>query len=198
MGLENPLTHLINQLSKFPGIGEKSAQRLAFFLLSQSEGDVRRMADAMVNTREKIKYCNTCFNISFQDTCHVCADPKREGSQLCIVASPKDIFAFERSGEFKGVYHVLGGVISPIDGVHPDMLRIQELIMRCRQGDFKEVIMAINATIEGDATMLYLTELLSSFDIKVSKLAYGLPVGADIDYADELTLQKAMMGRLLV
>jgi recombination protein RecR len=198
MGLENPLTHLVNQLSKFPGIGEKSAQRLAFFLLSQSEADVRRMAEAMVHTREKIKYCKACFNISFQDTCHICLDPKRERSQLCIVASPKDIFAFERSGEFKGTYHVLGGLISPIDGVHPDMLRIQELLIRCRQGAFSEVIMAINATIEGDATMLYLMELLSSFDVKVSKLAYGLPVGADIDYADELTLQKALRGRLAI
>jgi recombination protein RecR len=195
METHNPLTHLVNQLSKFPGIGEKSAQRLAFFLLSISKGDVHKMAEAMTETRNNIRYCDTCFNISFTETCHVCANPKRDPSTLCVVASPKDLFAFERSGEFKGVYHVLGGLISPIDGIHPEMLRLEELLSRVRKGDIKEVILAINSTVEGDATTLYLSEVLSSLPLKITKLAYGLPVGADIDYADELTLQKALIGR---
>ena len=195
MHAQNPLTHLVNQLSKFPGVGEKSAQRLAFFLLSIPKSDVSKMAEAMTDTRNKIRYCETCFNISFTNQCHVCASHNRDRATLCVVAAPKDLFAFEKAGDFKGVYHVLGGLISPIDGMHPEMLRLEELISRVRQGDIKEVILAINSTVEGDATTLYLSEILGSLPIKITKLAYGLPVGADIDYADELTLQRALSGR---
>ena len=195
MELNNPLSHLVQQLSKFPGVGEKSAQRLAFFLLSLPKEEVGKMAQAMIDTRNNIRYCDSCFNISFQPRCYLCSDERRERSMMCIVASPKDIVAFERSGEYKGVYHVLGGLLSPIDGIHPEMLRIEELVTRLRTGEVTEIILAINATVEGDTTCLYLSNLLSGLNISISKLAYGLPVGADIDYADELTLQKALTGR---
>lgn len=195
MELNNPLSHLVQQLSKFPGVGEKSAQRLAFFLLSLPKEEVGKMAQAMVDTRNNIRYCDICFNISFQPRCYLCSDERRDRSMMCIVASPKDIVAFERSGEYKGVYHVLGGLLSPIDGIHPEMLRIEELVTRLRTGEVTEIILAINATVEGDTTCLYLSNMLSGLNISISKLAYGLPVGADIDYADELTLQKALTGR---
>ena len=195
MELNNPLSHLVHQLSKFPGVGEKSAQRLAFFLLSLPKEEVGKMAQAMIDTRNNIRYCDSCFNISFQPRCYLCSDERRDRSMMCIVASPKDIVAFERSGEYKGVYHVLGGLLSPIDGIHPEMLRIEELVTRLRTGEVTEIILAINATVEGDTTCLYLSNLLSGLNISISKLAYGLPVGADIDYADELTLQKALTGR---
>jgi recombination protein RecR len=195
MELNNPLSHLVQQLSKFPGVGEKSAQRLAFFLLSLPKEEVGKMAQAMIDTRNNIRYCDSCFNISFQPRCYLCSDERRDRSMMCIVASPKDIVAFERSGEYKGVYHVLGGLLSPIDGIHPEMLRIEELVTRLRTGEVTEIILAINATVEGDTTCLYLSNMLSGLNISISKLAYGLPVGADIDYADELTLQKALTGR---
>lgn len=191
----NPLSQLIEQLSLFPGIGEKSAQRMAFFLLSLPKEKVRRMGETLIETREKIRYCDHCFNISLTPLCFICESPSRNTQQLCIVASPKDIFALEKSNEYKGLYHVLGGVLSPIDGIHPETLRITELMHRCETESFQEIIFAINATIEGEATMLYLTDLLSRYKVSVTKLAYGLPVGADIDYADEITLQRALAGR---
>ena len=194
----NPLDPLILELSKLPGIGPKSAQRLAFFLLSLPEEDVVHMATTMKSVRQSIKYCYTCFNISLSEQCHVCSDSTRHHGQLCIVAEPKDIFAIERTHEFRGVYHVLGGLISPLDGTYPDSLRIAELIDRLKKSEYSEVILAINPTIEGESTILYLQSLLKSYDVNVSTLAYGLPVGSDMDYADELTLQKAFLGRRLV
>lgn len=191
----NPLEPLVNTLSKLPGIGPKSAQRLAFFLLSLPIENVAMMADTMVSTCRAIKYCHTCFNISLSSVCHICADPKRDTRRLCIVAEPKDIFAIERTHEFKGIYHVLGGLISPLDDIHPDSLRISELISRVKQNPYDELILAINPTIEGESTILYLQSLFKSLQHKISTLAYGLPAGADMDYADELTLQKALMGR---
>ncbi len=188
----------MQQFTKLPGVGMKSAQRLAFFMLSLPQTEVDKFAEVMTYTRKNIRYCESCYNISFQNRCDICSDPSRDGSQLCIVAEPKDIMAFERTRTFKGVYHVLGGLISPIDGIHPDILRIEELKDRCQETAFKEVILAINPTIEGDATSLYLTEILSRFKCPITKLAYGLPAGSDIDYADEMTLQKALMGRRLV
>jgi len=191
----NPLSPLIEQLSQFPGVGEKSAQRMAFFLLSLPKERVRKMGETIVETRDKIRYCEHCFNISLTPRCFVCDNPMRNTSQLCIVASPKDIFALEKSGEYKGLYHVLGGLLSPIDGIHPEALRIEELMHRCESERFQEVIFAINASIEGEATMLYLNDLLSRYSCSITKLAYGLPVGGEIDYADEITLQRAMAGR---
>lgn len=191
----NPLSQLIEQLSLFPGVGEKSAQRMAFFLLSLPKEKVRKLGETIIDTREKIRYCDRCFNISLTPTCFICENPSRNVHQLCIVASPKDIFALEKSGEYKGLYHVLGGLLSPIDGIHPETLRLTELMHRCETETFQEIIFAINATIEGEATMLYLADLLTRYTIPITKLAYGLPVGADIDYADEITLQRALAGR---
>ncbi len=198
MGVENPLQSLTEQLTKLPGIGPKSAQRLAFFFLSLSMGEVREFAEVLVKTRSSIRYCSRCFNIAISDLCFVCANPARDRHSLCVVSEPKDIFAVERMREFRGVYHVLGGLISPIDGIHPEVLRIAELQARLQSESVSEVILAINPTIEGDTTVLYLTKLLKQYPITVSKLAYGLPVGSDIDYADEMTLQKAFQGRTSV
>jgi recombination protein RecR len=194
----NPLLGLIAQLKKLPGVGEKSAQRMAFFMLSLSLSDVQNFAREIVDTRSRIRYCDTCYNISFEPRCYVCLDPKRDHSQLCVVSDPKDIFALERTGAINGVYHVLGGLISPLDGIHPEVLRIGELKQRLNTGAFKEVIFAINPTVEGDATTLYLNRVLEGCDVVVTKLAHGLPMGGDIDYADELTLQKAFQGRVAI
>jgi recombination protein RecR len=192
---QNPLSALIEQLTKLPSIGQKSAQRLAFFFLSLSKAEVQQFAKTLSDTRENIKYCQTCFNISFAHQCMLCKSPLRNPKLLCVVAEPKDIFAIERTQEFKGLYHVLGGLISPIDGVKPDMLRISELISRVRNDQFSEVILALNPTVEGETTSLYLSSCLKEYPISITKLAYGLPVGADIDYADDMTLQKALSGR---
>ena len=191
----NPLSGLIEQLSKLPSIGQKSAQRLAFFLLSLPTQEVEKMASVMVTTKKTTRYCNTCFNISTQDTCHICQNNNRDKHTLCVVAEPRDIFALERTHDYRGLYHVLGGLVSPLDGVHPESLRVPELINRIKHNTFNEIILAINPTIEGDATLLYLQDVLTPYSVKITKLAYGLPAGSDIDYADELTLQKALMGR---
>lgn len=195
---QSPLASLVQQFTKLPGIGEKSAQRLAFFVLSMPKKDVERFSEVMTDTRRRMKYCQYCFNLSYTDTCFICANPKRNQSQLCVVAEPRDIFALERSGEYKGIYHVLGGLISPIDGIQPEALRIYELLNRCKTMELNEIVIALNPTIEGDATGLYLHSLLKEYNVKISKLAYGLPVGSDIDYADEMTLQKALIGRTVL
>lgn len=194
----NPLDPLITLLSKWPGIGPKSAQRLAFYLLSLPTNQVAHISDVMVSLREKIQNCETCFNISTSPHCYVCADKQRDPSRLCIVAHPRDIFAIERTNEYRGVYHVLGGLLSPLDGSYPDALRIKELVDRLNKFAYSEIILAINPTVEGESTILYLQSLLKSYSVSVSALAYGLPVGADMDYADELTLQKALLGRRLL
>jgi len=191
----NPLEPLIAALKAFPGVGEKSAQRMAFFLLSIPQHNVNAIAQAMVSTRASIRYCNTCFNLSAQDVCHVCKDTARERHRLCVVAEPKDIFAIERTHMYKGVYHVLGGLISPLDGVQPESLRIAELINRLKSQTFEEILFAINPTVEGDSTIMYISAVLKSFNVTFTKLAYGLPMGSDIDYADELTLTKAITDR---
>ena len=195
--MESPLQPLVEQLSKLPGIGAKSAQRLAFFILSLPKKEVDVFADVMVHTRLNIKYCSECFNISLDSVCHICKDDQRDPSLLCIVSEPKDIIALERTSSYKGRYHVLGGLLSPIDGIHPETLRIPELVKRIRENSVKEVILAINPTIEGDATILYLAKILGD-QVEVSKLASGLPMGADLDYADELTLLHALNGRTAV
>lgn len=195
MEVQNPLHDIVGQLSKLPGIGPKSAQRLSFFFLSLSKKEVAEFARVVVHTRENIRYCETCFNIAFSERCHICINPLRQAKQLCVVAEPKDVFAIERTQEYKGVYHVLGGVVSPIDGIHPDSLRMAELMDRIKTQGIEEIILAINSTIEGDATVHYLSYLLKEFPGKKTKLAYGLPVGADMDYTDDLTLRKALLGR---
>ena len=178
-----------------PGIGEKSAQRLAFFLISMPQNTIDTFASKMVTTRRNIQYCKTCFNISWTDQCHICQSTTRSTATICVVADPRDIFALERSQTYRGVYHVLGGLLSPIEGIHPDMLRIQELLSRIQTLKPAEVILAINPTIEGEATILYLHNLLEKYPLKCTKLAYGLPIGSDIDYADDMTLQRAWSGR---
>tara|TARA_Y100001970_G_scaffold291725_1_gene430036 strand:+ start:1381 stop:1974 length:594 start_codon:yes stop_codon:yes gene_type:complete len=194
----NPLEPLISQLKRLPGIGDKSAQRLAFFLLSISEKEVEKMATTMLSTRKKIVYCQSCYNISLESTCYICLDDNRIQDKICVVSEPKDIFALERTGVYKGVYHVLGGLISPLDGVHPESLRIKELVQRLQEKSYNEVIFAINPTVEGDATILYLSAILESLKLTITKLAYGLPMGSDIDYADEMTLAKAISSRALI
>ncbi len=194
----NPLEPLISELKRLPGIGDKSAQRLAFFLLSIPEKDVEKMSETMVHVRKNVRYCQTCFNISLEPICHICNDDTRTRNTICVVSEPKDIFALERTGVYKGVYHVLGGLISPLDGVHPESLRIKELVQRLQQNSYQEVIFAINPTVEGDSTIMYLTAILEPLKLTISKLAYGLPMGSDIDYADEMTLAKAMSARSLI
>jgi recombination protein RecR len=195
---ETPLQPLIDQLSKLPGIGPKSAQRLAFFILRLSKKEVADFASALTETRDKIRYCEKCYNISLTPVCSICSNPQRDPDRLCIVAEPRDVFAIERTHTYKGLYHVLGGLISPIDDIHPESLRLKELIQKVMEHRYGEIICAINPTIEGDATILYISQLLDRFNIPLSKLAYGLPIGADIDYTDELTLQKALSGRVAI
>lgn len=193
--MKHPLQPLIDQLSKLPGIGPKSAQRLAFHILSMSVSDVSALATVMVGMREGIRYCERCFHMTMSQYCDVCVSPKRDMGLCCVVASPRDVMAIERTASYNGVYHVLGGVLSPLDGMHPQSLRIPELLSRVKHAEFREIVLAISPTIEGEATALYLAEILQGFGIRLSKLAYGLPVGADMDYTDDLTLQRALLGR---
>lgn len=198
MTLTDPLHALIEQLQQLPGIGPKSAQRLAYFFLSLPADKVHQFAQVLEDTRERVRYCSQCFTICFDERCGVCTSESRNQSTICIVADPRTVYAMERIGEYNGVYHVLGGLISPIDGIHPELLRIQELMDRIRAATVTELILAINPTVEGDATVLYLQHILKHFPIRITRLAYGLPMGADIDYADDLTLLKAFQGRTRV
>jgi recombination protein RecR len=193
--MKHPLQPLIDHFSKLPGVGPKSAQRLAFHVLSMPLGDVQGFANTLRETRENMRYCERCFHITTMQYCDVCMSPKRDVGFCCVVAHPKDVMAIERTASYQGIYHVLGGLLSPLDGMHPQSLRIPELISRVKQTPFREIVLAISPTIEGEATALYLAEVLAPYRIPLSKLAYGLPVGADMDYTDELTLQRALMGR---
>lgn len=190
-----PLENLIEQLCGLPGIGPKSAARLAFHILSVPRDEAEELARAIVDLKEKIGFCRICFNISEGEACAICSDARRDESVLCVVEEPRDIIAVERTGRFRGRYHVLGGAISPIDGVGPDELRLRELVARLRGGEFKEVIVATNPNAEGEATALYLVQLVNPLGIKVTRIASGLPVGGDLEYADEITLGRAMDGR---
>ncbi len=186
---------LINELQKLPGIGPKSAQRLAFHLLGTSRKAIDELAEAMVQVKERMKYCSVCYNITDIDPCQICADESRDDATLCVVAEPKDLVAIERSGVYNGKYHVLGGVISPLDGIEPDSLRIKELLTRLESNQIRELVLAINPTTEGEATSFYLTRLIKPLGIKLTRIAFGLPVGADMDYADPATLSKSLEGR---
>lgn len=195
MEYTKPLANLVEYFQKFPGIGPKSAQRMAFFLLKMPPGEVEKFAQSMVIAKETIKYCETCFNMSASNPCEICSDETRDKSTICVVAETKDLIAIEKTREYRGQYHVLQGVISPIDGVGAEDIRIKELLVRITDERVKEVILALSPSVEGEATSLYLSRLIKPFKIKVSRIAFGLPVGADLEYADEITLARAIEGR---
>ncbi len=190
-----PLNELIAQFERLPGIGKKTAQRLAYSILEQPPERAERFAEALVNARKKIHFCKECQALTDLEICNICTDSTRDRSVICVVAEPKDVMAFERTREYNGLYHVLHGVISPMDGVGPDRLRLKELMARLGSGVVKEIIMATNPTVEGEATASYISRLVKPMDIKVTRLAYGIPVGSDLEYADEFTLARALEGR---
>ena len=192
---EGPVQDLIEELGRLPGIGPKSAQRLAFHLLTIETADAERLARTIVAVKEKVRFCERCFNVSELEQCRICRDERRDTSVVCVVEEPRDLMAMERTGEFRGRYHVLGGAISPIDGVGPDDLRIKELMARIGGENITEVVIATNPNIEGEATASYLARLLKAMEIRVSRIASGLPVGGDLEYADEVTLGRAFSGR---
>ncbi len=192
---EGIVQDLIDELGRLPGVGPKSAQRIAFHLLQSEAVDVRRLADVLIEVKAKVKFCNICFNVSEDDQCRICRDPRRDLTVLCVVEEYKDVVAVERTREFRGRYHVLGGAISPIDGIGPDQLRIRELLTRLADGTVKEVILATDPNLEGEATATYITRLLTTLELRVTRLASGLPVGGDLEYADEVTLGRAFAGR---
>ena len=186
---------VIDELGRLPGIGPKSAQRLAFHLLNLPSEDVVRMTAAIISMKERVHFCERCFNIAEEELCSVCSDSRRDEGLLCVVEDPRDVVAVERTGEFRGRYHVLGGALSPIDGIGPDQLRIKELLTRLDPEVATEVVLATNPNIEGEATAIYLARLLEPLGVGVTKIASGLPVGGDLEYADEVTLGRAMEGR---
>jgi recombination protein RecR len=192
---EGVVQDLIDELGRLPGVGPKSAQRIAFHLLQADPADVRRLADVLVEVKAKVRFCSICFNVSEDEQCRICRDPRRDPTALCVVEEYKDVVAVERTREFKGRYHVLGGAISPIDGIGPDQLRIRELMTRLADGTVVEVILATDPNLEGEATATYLTRLLTTIEVRVTRLASGLPVGGDLEYADEVTLGRAFAGR---
>lgn len=190
-----PLTELISQFERLPGIGKKTAQRLAYSILEQPPERAEKFAEALVNARKKIHFCKVCQAFTDLETCSICSDTTRDRSIICVVSEPRDVLSFERTREFSGVYHVLHGVISPLDGIGPDQLRIKELMARLGSGEVNELIMATNPTVEGEATASYISRLVKPMGIKVTRLAYGIPVGSDLEYADEFTLARAIAGR---
>lgn len=190
-----PLAKLIEEFQKFPGVGPKSAQRIAFYVLNMNYDSVQNLAFAITDAKDKVKNCSKCFHLSSNDPCEICTSDKRDRSKICVVAEARDVIALERTREFKGSYHVLTGLISPLEGKGPEHLSIRELLNRVHDDNVEEVILAINPTIEGDATVLYLNHLLKPLGSKITRIAFGLPVGADLEYADDSTLSKALEGR---
>ena len=190
-----PLEILINELSKLPGIGGKTAQRLAFHILSLDEKEALQLAGAITNARQQMKYCSVCGNLTDTDPCRICSDPARRQDVICVVESPRDVAAMERIREFNGQYHVLHGVISPMEGVGPEDINLKSLISRLQTSDVGELIVATNPNIEGEATAMYIARLIKPAGIKVSRIAHGIPVGGDLEYADEVTLLKSLEGR---
>jgi recombination protein RecR len=193
--LAPPLEQVIHELTKLPSIGKKTAQRLAFHLLEAPREEAEALARAILRLRERIRFCRDCFNLSDRELCPVCSDPKRERSSICVVEDPGDLLAIERTRAFKGVYHVLGGALSPLKDKGPDDLRLRELMDRLRAGSYTEVVLAMNPDVEGEATAVYLSRLLKPLGLKVTRLAQGLPAGGDLDYTDDLTLRRAFEGR---
>ncbi len=195
---EGAVQDLIDELGRLPGVGPKSAQRIAFHLLAADAEDVRRLADALIEVKNKVRFCEVCGNVAEEERCQVCRDPRRSTTVICVVEEPKDVVAIERTREFRGRYHVLGGAINPIDNVGPDNLRIKELMTRLADGTVAEVILAMDPNVEGEATATYLSRLLVPMGLRVTRLASGLPVGGDLEYADEVTLGRAFEGRRVV
>ena len=192
---EGPIQDLVDELARLPGIGPKSAQRLAFYIVKAQAEDARRLAEAIVAAKEKVRFCRECFSVSEGELCRVCRDPGRDPGVICVVEEPKDQAAIEKAAVVKGRYHVLGGAISPLEGIGPDDLRVQELLDRVGRDDVREVILATNPNLEGNATAMYVAALLKPIGVKVTRLASGLPVGGDLEYADEVTLGQALEGR---
>ena len=189
------LANLIDHFERMPGIGHKTAQRMAFHVLNMSDADAKRFSDAILDAHQKIKRCSCCCNLSENELCPICANESRDRSLICVVEDPRDVIAFERTGEYHGLYHVLHGVISPLNSVGPEDICVKELLARLDGDEVKEVIMATNPTVEGEATAMYISRLIKPFGVSVSRLAYGVPVGADLEYADEVTLARALEGR---
>ena len=195
---EGAVQDLIDELGRLPGIGPKSAQRIAFHLLAAEPADVGRLAAALQRVKDEVKFCTTCGNVAEAEQCRICLDPRRDETVICVVEEPKDVVAIERTREFRGRYHVLGGAISPIEGIGPDDLRVRELLQRLRDGTITELILATDPNLEGEATATYLARLIKPMDLRVTRLASGLPVGGDLEYADEVTLGRAFSGRRLL
>jgi len=190
-----PVSRLIEELNKLPGVGPKTAQRLAYHLVKASKDDVEALARALVDVKSKIRYCSICGNLTDVDPCAICSSGSRDRSLLCVVEQPRDLIAMERMNMFKGIYHVLHGVISPINGVGPDDLRVNGLLDRLKEGEVKEVVLALNPNVEGEATSIYLTRTIKPVGVRVTRIAYGIPVGGDLEYADDITLSRAFEGR---
>ena len=190
-----PVQELIDELGRLPGVGPKSAQRIAFYLLKADVQDAKRLASAIVDAKDRVSWCRRCFNIAEGELCHFCRDDRRDPQLICVVEESRDIVAVERTGEFRGLYHVLQGAISPIEGIGPEQLRVKELLARVNDDDVTEVILATNPNIEGEATAMYLARLLKPLGLRVTRIASGLPVGGDLEYADEVTLGRALEGR---
>ena len=190
-----PLARLVGEFEKLPGVGPKSAQRLAFYVMRLSKEEATSLADAIVEVKSKIGYCKSCFNFTDQELCELCRDPRRSDKTICVVADPRDLIAMEKTGEFRGRFHVLGGVLAPMEGIGPDQLRIRELLARVGATDVEEIVLATNPTVEGDATAIYLSRLLKPLVTRVTRIAHGVPVGGDLDYADQATLIQALEGR---
>jgi len=198
MEYTKPLAQLIEFFQKFPGIGPKSAQRMAFHLLKMPLGEVQRFSKVLVEAKENIHYCNICFNMSASNPCEICSDSRRDNSVICVVAETKDLIAIEKTREYKGLYHVLQGTLSPLDGIGVEDIRIKELLNRVTDENVKEIILALSPSVEGEATSMYITKLIKPFNIKISRIAFGLPIGSDLEYADEITLAKAIEGRRII
>lgn len=190
-----PIARLINDLSRLPGVGSKTAQRLAYHIINMPQEQVKSLARSIYEIKAKIKYCSVCGDFTDQEPCAICSNKQRNQSIICVVKDPRDVVALERTRNFMGLYHVLHGTISPMEGIGPDDIRIKELLVRIKEGQVKEVIMATNPDIEGEATAMYISRLLKPFEIRVTRIAHGIPVGGDLEYADEVTLSKALEGR---
>lgn len=198
MEYTKPLAQLIEFFQKFPGIGPKSAQRMAFHLLKMPLSEVQRFSNVLVEAKENIHYCNICFNMSASNPCEICSDERRDKTVICVVAETKDLIAIEKTREYKGLYHVLQGTLSPLDGIGVEDIRIKELLTRVTDETINEVILALSPSVEGEATSMYITKLLKPFKIKISRIAFGLPIGSDLEFADEITLAKAIEGRRII
>ncbi len=190
-----PIEKLIDEFSKLPGIGKKTAQRLAFHVINSSEAEARELATTIVKAKKNIKYCQICSNLTDKDKCYICSNKTRDASILCVVESPRDVIAMEKTREFKGVYHILHGSISPLEGIGPEDIKIRELLYRMNENSFNEVILATNPNIEGEATAMYISKLLKPMGVKTTRIARGIPVGGDLEYIDEATLARALEGR---